>query len=283
VPTNYTDLRDRFGALLADFEPVVGAAVIGSRARDGADASADLDVVVFTPQTEELLADSGWLSPLGRIWAAAVDRSAPSLPVKRLLLDDAAQLDLLVLPPDAVEQSPPGAEAVLADIARRGFAALKEGGPVPDGLGELAERARAAQRARPSQEQFSQLVAGFWIDCVRAARRLGRQEVWSARRIIDGPMKSALVELQAWTVRAFRGGDADTFWQGRRLERWAGGRFLTALAGTFGDLDAASARHDLMLTMDQFRLLAIEAASRWSLDYAEGLDRRVTVWVRTWD
>jgi hypothetical protein len=241
-----------------------------------------LDLALFAADPDQLLADNKWLSPLGRIWAATVDQSLPGLPVKRLLLDDAAQVDLLIISPDAVDQLAPAARAVLADSARRGFKVVKEGGPVPAGLAGLAAEA-AAPHIRPSQDQFTDLVAGFWINSVRVARRLARGEVWSAKRILDGPMKDALVETQAWVVRARKGADGDTFWRGRRLERWAGARFERDLAATYSAFGADGVRQDLTETMDQFRLAAIEAANRWSLDYAEGLDRRATVWVRTWD
>ncbi|MDR2566623.1 MAG: aminoglycoside 6-adenylyltransferase [Bifidobacteriaceae bacterium] len=283
MPTNYREIIRQLTPLLRDSEAVLGAAVIGSRASDAPDSAADLDLLVFAAEPEALLADNAWISRLGRIWASTVDRTFPELPVKRLLLDDAAQVDLLILAPEAPDQLGPGARAVLADIARRGFDALKEGGPVPEGLAKLAEESGAGLRARPSQDQFSQLVARFWIDAARAARRLGRGEVWAARRIVDGFMKDALVELQAWVIRALKGPDCDTYWRGRHLEQWVTPRFAEDLAATFGPLEAEAVRRDLTETMDQFRLLAIQAASRWSLDYAENLDRRVTVWVRIWE
>jgi hypothetical protein len=59
-------------------------------------------------------------------------------------------------------------------------------------------------------------------------------------------------------------------------------RFARDLAATWAPFDSAGVRRALVETMDQFRLLAIQAAQRWSLDYPEALDRRATVWVRTW-
>jgi predicted nucleotidyltransferase len=297
VPTDYRDILDRFSALVQDFDPVGAAAVIGSRGRGEADEDSDLDLLVFAAQPAELLSDNGWLSPLGRIWAAAVDRSLPDLPVKRLLLDGAAEVDLMIVSPDAVERPaaceaqdgpegaqgpPPPAASVLSDVVRRGFEPVKRGGPVPEGLAELAAAAAKAHRLRPSQEQFSQLVAEFWLDAVRAARLLARGEVWSASRIVDGPLKDALVESQSWIVRAVKGGERETYWRGRHLEEWAGERFVGELTRPRPPLFGAGVERELAATMDLFRLAAIQAASRWSLDYAEGLDRRATVWVRTW-
>jgi aminoglycoside 6-adenylyltransferase len=271
--------------VIEDLGQVAGAAVIGSRAVEDAgqipDQAADLDLLVFTGGPQELLAANVWLGPLGRIWASTVDRTVPGLPVKRLLLDHSAQVDILILPVDAVTRGEPAARAVLAEAARRGFRSLKEGGPVSDGLRELAKEGTAAFRAPPSQEEFSQLVARFWIDSVRASKRLNRGEVWAAKRIIDGAMKDAVVRLEAWIRKAVKGPEWDTFWDRRHLEEWAGDRFLRDLVVTSGPGTSQGVRQDLFETMDQFRLLAIQAGARWSLDYAEAVDRKATVWVRT--
>ncbi|MDR1118216.1 MAG: aminoglycoside 6-adenylyltransferase [Bifidobacteriaceae bacterium] len=275
----YDDILDQLAPLLAETEAVAGAAAIGSRASSTADSSSDLDVLVFAQDPEALLADTRWLSPLGRIWAATVDRSLPELPVRRILLDDAVQLDLLIVPVDAAQALGAPARRVLEDMARRGFAPVKAGGPVPDGLAELA--AGDPGNGRPSQDEFAELVSRFWIDVVRSARRLTRGEVWGALRIIDGPLKDAMVQMQAWIVKAVKGADVDTYWSGRHLGRWAGDRFHRDLAAASAGFDGAEAQRALIETMDQFRLQAIQAAQRWSLDYPEALDRRATVWVRT--
>jgi predicted nucleotidyltransferase len=279
VADTYSDLLDRLTAVLLAEEAVAGAAVIGSRARGEADAASDLDLALFTPTPAALLADVQWLRPVGRLWAATVDRSLADLPVRRVLLDGAAQLDLLVLPADAATALPGPSRRVLADIARRGFAVVKAGGPVPEALEALA--AEEPRPGRPSQEEFSDLVSRFWIDVVRAARRLSRGETWSALKITDGPLKDAMTQMQSWIAKAVKGADHETYWAGRHLDVWAGRRFERDLKETFADFDAESVRTALIETMDQFRLQAIQAAQRWSLDYAEGLDRRATVWVRT--
>ncbi|MDR2454381.1 MAG: aminoglycoside 6-adenylyltransferase [Bifidobacteriaceae bacterium] len=277
----YSETLDQLTALLAPAGGVAGAAVIGSRGRGAADPAADLDLVLFAQAPEDLLGEVRWLSPLGRIWASTVDRSQPGLPVRRLLLDDAVQLDLLILPLDGPQTLAPAAQRVLGDIARRGFTTVKAGGPVPDGLAALIPG--EPRSARPSQEEFAELVSRFWIDVVRVARRLGRGEVWSAMRLVNGPLKDAMVQMQSWIAKAVKGGELDTYWEGRHLREWAGRRFESELAGTIAVLYPDAVRRALFETMDQFRLQAIQAAQRWALDYPEALDRRATVWVRTWE
>ncbi|MDR2253546.1 MAG: aminoglycoside 6-adenylyltransferase [Bifidobacteriaceae bacterium] len=281
MANTYFETLDQLSALLAETDAVTGAAVIGSRARAAADEASDLDVLVFAANPAESLAEIRWLSPLGRVWASTVDRSSPGLPVRRLLLDGAVQLDLLILPDDAVPALEGTPRRILADVARRGFQVLKAGGPVPTGLEELA--GEETRPGRPSQEEFAELVSRFWIDVVRAARRLGRGEVWSALGIVDGPLKDAMIQMQTWITRAIKGPDCDTYWDGRHIEAWGGARFQKDLAATFAAFDAASVRAALIETMDVFRIQAIQAAQRWSLDYSETLDRRATVWVRTLD
>ncbi|MDR3360246.1 MAG: aminoglycoside 6-adenylyltransferase [Bifidobacteriaceae bacterium] len=275
----YTELLEHLTEVLANAPEVEGAAVIGSRAGSDADAGADLDVVLFAADPAGLASDVRWLSPLGRVWATTLDNSLAELPVRRVLLEGAIQLDLLTLSTDGIGQLAGGARRVLSDMARRGFETVKAGGPVPEALAALA--GEAARPARPSQEEFAELVSRFWIDVVRAARRLSRGEVWSALRITDGPLKDAMVQMQSWIVKALKGGDFDTYWDGRRLGEWAGARFERDLQASFATFEAESVRAALIETMDLFRLQAIQAAQRWSLDYPETLDRRTTVWVRT--
>jgi aminoglycoside 6-adenylyltransferase len=281
VAYSYTETLDLLISLLDGLPTVSGAALIGSRARTEADASADLDVLIFAAEPAPLLAGVGWLAPIGRVWATTVDRELTDLPVRRVLLDGAIQVDLLILADDAVPALPAPSRRILADMARRGYVALKQGGPVPQLLDELA--GEEIRSARPSQEEFAELVSRFWIDVVRSARRLARGEVWSALRLIDGPLKDAMVVMQSWIVKAVKGADFDTFWDGRHLDVWAGQRFERDLGASFAAFDPASVRAALIETMDQFRLQAIQAAQRWSLDYPETLDRRTTVWVRTLD
>jgi aminoglycoside 6-adenylyltransferase len=280
VASNYDKTINQISSLVGSIDAIVGAAIIGSRAHQGADQSADLDLLIFADSGPALLGDIGWLAPLGRPWASAVDKSNPELPVLRLLLEDAVRLDLLILDADGLAGLEADSQRWLAAAVGRGFSVIKAGGPVPDELEQLAEQA-GARPGRPAQSEFADLIGRFWIDVAESARLLDRGEIWSAKRIIDGPMKDAMIQLQAWIIRARRGMDQDTYWDGRHLEEWVGERFREHLAATLAPLDHRGAAQALVETIDQFRVLGIQAAQRWGLDYPESVDRRITVWVRT--
>ncbi|MDR0365233.1 MAG: aminoglycoside 6-adenylyltransferase [Bifidobacteriaceae bacterium] len=282
VPNTYEDILTQLAPLVTDSEAIIGAAVVGSRAGAEPDESADLNLLLFTDSPDELLSSNAWLSSLGRPWVAAVDRSFPELPVVRIMLDNAVQLTLTVLAPGAVETLSAPAKRVLTDMVGGPLTVLKAGGPVPDQLASLGGESPAGRSGRPSQEEFAELVSRFWVDVPRAVRWLKRGEIWSARRLIDGPMKDAMVQVQAWITKSRRGGDVDTYWDGRHLEDWAGERFVAHLSAAMAPLDPAGAKRALVETMDQFRILGIQAAQCWALDYPEATDRRITVWVRTY-
>ncbi|MDR1825719.1 MAG: aminoglycoside 6-adenylyltransferase [Bifidobacteriaceae bacterium] len=274
--------RQQLAALVQDNPSVRAGLIVGSRAVEGADEAADLDVVLVVDQPEAFLESPKWLGQLGRIWAWATDTAQAGLPVLRVLLDGAAAIDFIIWGVD--QPLEPSFRALAADSLRRGYVVLKDELELTPRLEALADAAAEAHAhgERPTQEEFADTVAGFWIDAVRATKLLGRGEVWAAAHLIEARMKPRLIKVEGWAARAVHGAPYDTYWAGRHLEHWAVGSFLADFAGTFAAFDVADQRRALFHTMDVFRLLAVETAHRWGLDYPEAADMRATVWARTW-
>ncbi|MDR1799238.1 MAG: aminoglycoside 6-adenylyltransferase [Bifidobacteriaceae bacterium] len=274
--------RQQLAALVLDDEAIKAALVIGSRARDGADRAADLDVVLVVENPEAYLATQHWLGQLGRIWAYATDRTMPGAPIKRVLLDGAAAIDFIIL--GTGQEVDQAFLTRAADALRRGYVVLKDEVGITDQLALMADAAAEAHAhgERPTQEEFADLVAGFWIDAVRTAKLLARGEAAAAAALLGDGLRSRLVGMEAWAVRAVAGAPYDTFWEARHLEHWADKQFLQQFANTFAAYEVAALRQALYATMDLFRLLAVETSHRWGLDYPEAADMRATVWARTW-
>ncbi|MCL2802745.1 MAG: aminoglycoside 6-adenylyltransferase [Micrococcales bacterium] len=276
MANSYADLRRQLDALAQENDQIEALVMVGSRAIGEADQAADLDAVVVSSQADELLNSLRWLVPLGQIWAYSLDKVMGTVPMLSLLFDDAMALDLVIVPPAALEAGEQ-AEA-LGQILGRGHAVVKDSLGLDQKLAKMASE----KTDRPHQKEFSNAVAQFWIDAVRAAKWLDRGELWTANQVIECRLKSLLIRMAAWRAKATHGPAYDTYWDGRRLEEWAGQRTLEDLASCPPGSDPDSLRQALFNTMDVFRLAAVETASRFGLDYPEAADRKATVWARTW-
>jgi len=278
VSSLYGVMRQELERLVQSNDQIAAMVLIGSRAKQGAeepDVAADLDAVVFSDQADDLRASQRWLADLGRIWVDSQDVVLDVLPVRSLLFDDAVALDLVIVPPSAADQAP--TNQALARLVSRGFEVVKD-------TIDLASKLEAfgAGAIRPTQEEFAAVTARFWTEAIRAVKRLGRGEHWVAKHAVDGRMKDLLMQVLTWQARASRGPTWETYWNGRHLETWAGARALEELAGCYATLEPDSIRQALFATMDAFRLVAMETASRLGFDYLEMADRKATVWARTW-
>ena len=275
----YGVMRQELERLIQANDQIAAMVLFGSRSGQGAaeaDAAADLDALVFSNQAEDLLESQRWLADLGRIWVDSRDVILDHLPIRSLLLDNAVALDLVIVPPNALDQAP--TDQALVRLLSRGYEVIKDSASLTTKL----EGAAQAGAARPTAEEYATVTARFWTEAVRAVKRLGRGELWAAKHAVDGRMKDLLIQVLAWQTRASRGPDWDTYWDGRHLEKWAGVRAQEDLVGCLANLDPDSIRQALFATMDTFRLAAIETASRLGFEYPEIADRKATVWARTW-
>jgi len=279
VADEYGVMRQELERLIQANDQIAAMVLFGSRSGQGAaeaDAAADLDALVFSNQAEDLLESQRWLADLGRIWVDSRDVILDHLPIRSLLLDNAVALDLVIVPPNALDQAP--TDQALVRLLSRGYEVIKDSASLTTKL----EGAAQAGAARPTAEEYATVTARFWTEAVRAVKRLGRGELWAAKHAVDGRMKDLLIQVLAWQTRASRGPDWDTYWDGRHLEKWAGVRAQEDLVGCLANLDPDSIRQALFATMDTFRLAAIETASRLGFEYPEIADRKATVWARTW-
>jgi len=279
VADEYGVMRQELERLIQSNDQVAAMVLVGSRCGQGAaeaDAAADLDFVVFSDNAADLLEAQRWLADLGRIWVDSQDVVLDHLPIRSLLFDNALALDLVIVPPSALDQAPTG--QALARLLSRGYEVMKDS----IGLTTKLESAVAVVTARPAPDEYAAVTARFWTEAVRAVKRLGRGELWAAKHAVDGRMKDLLIQVLAWQTQASRGSDWDTFWDGRHLEKWASARAQEDLIGCLASLDPDSIRQALFATMDTFRLAAMETASRLGFDYPEIADRKATVWARTW-
>ena len=117
----------------------------------------------------------------------------------------------------------------------------------------------------PSQAAFTELANDYWYHVLWIAKKLRRGEVYTAVDCLDGYLKARLVTLLAWHANAVDPA-ADTWHEGRFMERWADPGALVALEFAYGRYSVRDAAHGLWHSVDLWQGLEEETARRLGLE-----------------
>ncbi len=143
---------------------------------------------------------------------------------------------------------------------------------------ELADLRPPTPAPLPDAAALEELASDFWYHALWTAKKLRRGEVFTAIDCLDGYLKARLVTLLEWHARSVDP-NADTWHNGRFLERWADPGALAALERAFAHYDVRDVARALWETIDLFQGLEEETARRLGvetrLDHAD-LRRRVS-------
>jgi hypothetical protein len=144
----------------------------------------------------------------------------------------------------------------------------------------LSPPTRTSQPGRkPSRDEFAWVVKEFWGAADRAVRKLGRGDLFEAKRITDIGLKNQLVTMLAWHTHAREGWNTALPVHGRYLDTWADPRAVVALRGCYAHYYVADVKRALCATMDLFRWVATETAACLSYDYPAQMDRAMSGWI----
>jgi aminoglycoside 6-adenylyltransferase len=113
----------------------------------------------------------------------------------------------------------------------------------------------------PAADALTELASDFWYHALWAARKLRRGEVFTAKSCLDGYLKWRLVTLLEWHARSVDP-SADTWHEGRFLERWADPGALAALEDAYARYDLRDVARALWATIDLWQGLEEETAKR---------------------
>jgi aminoglycoside 6-adenylyltransferase len=272
--SNYQQLSRRV-VDWARTQPFIQAILlVGSRARvdHSADQWSDLDLVLFVSDLEPYQRDWTWLSAFGEVLLHVQDFTGRGDPEWLVLFADGLKGDFaLVNVPELLADSSSSIEALLAatdyyrEVYQRGVVCLLDkNNPHND---NLIISWRAPQPSNPSQEDFEHTIHLFLIDAHRAAKFIQRRDLWRARQVCNENVTRHLLTLLEWHARAVREVDADTWYDGRFIEKWADPRFIQELPKLFGGYDHDQLSRALESSIHCFEWLSHETAAAVHLDY----------------
>ena len=276
----YGPIVQKFRAWATENPAVRGAIIVGSQARAvvPADEWSDLDIVIFHTDPETLVASTDWVARFGEVAVTTVEETAVlGGRERRVFYADGRDVDFAVFPSAAlglVSEVPEG-QAVLA----RGSVVLvdKDGylarNPEP-GTGKPG-----AGATLPSEALFRATVSDFWYHAQWVAKKLRRGELWTAKMGCDGYLKRLLLRLIEWQSVLRHEGTADTWHDGRFLDRWAEPEVRERLPATFARYEPRDLARGLRETELLFAVLAREIAAARGWNYPASEETAVRAYV----
>jgi aminoglycoside 6-adenylyltransferase len=262
-------------------EDIKAAFVVGSQARPirPADEWSDLDVVFITTKPDSYLESGAWLGELGSIVPEItfVEGTAVANQLeRRVLFDNGVDVDFAIFPAAAFVHVLGGAspsEEILS-VPRRGIRILKDTENLVPSEFKHAEAnpaeppaASPVERRQVSAQEYTQALSDFLYHYVWAARKLRRGELFVAKACCDGHMKRLLLRMIEWYMRAEKGGDYDTWHEGRFIEKWADGWILEGLGAAYARYDPSEVASALHSTFDLYAKMARDLAAKLGFPY----------------
>ena len=250
--------------------------LIGSHARAEvpADVFSDLDVVLVVDEPEPFLFTNSWLEQIGTLRLSFVEPTIGGDLERRVVFDDAMDVDFLILSRATVHAALSGGEANA--LLCRGYRVLldKTGYDWP-----LLEPVPTDRYEIPSADTFGNLVQDFWFHAMWSTKKWLRGQLWVAKYCIDAYMKTKLLWMIEQYEHAVHGPEYDTWFGGRFLDRWADEPVISGLTQSFATYSETALPSALFATMDLFRTLARHVSEAYQLPYPVATDTYSSGWV----
>jgi aminoglycoside 6-adenylyltransferase len=262
-------------------QPDISAlALIGSRSAEAqrADEYSDLDLLLVTANVGRYFSQADWLSAIGDCWLSFTE-SVPDAAFyeRRALFAQGFELDIVLVDQALLRQGPEKLP-IAREICRGGLEPILDKANLTPALSALVNPAPAFQF--PSQEEFTNAVNEFFFHCVWARKKLLRGERWVAYRCVNAHLKSLLLRLLEWLMRARHGADYDTRYDGRYLDTWLDSDLQPDLRASFSAYEAADISEALAATESLFTRVARETAQRLGFTFPERGAAAIAEWGR---
>jgi aminoglycoside 6-adenylyltransferase len=261
----YADLILRLTDWASQTPDIRAALILGSQARSDhpADEWSDLDLLVFTHNIQKFLQSGEWAFSIAPAWLSFVEPSGDGTSwERRTLYQNGLDVDVAFFPAEILTSIRQAIPADIADVIRRGVK------PLVDKDGQLAEILMMPLPAstlyrKPSEQEFINETSNFWYHTLWSVKHLRRGELWWGKSCVDSYLKDLVRKMLEWHAHAIKGEQFDTWLRGRFLDEWADPRAVAQLGEAFAHYEARDTGRALRATMNLYRWLEDETASRW--------------------
>jgi len=276
--TKYDRLEREISAWANDQDDILALVVIGSRARKDhpADELSDLDLMLFAAEPQRYAADDAWLSRFGEIWLQRFKITGIGDPEWLVLYAGGLKVDFLLASATGnMTEMLFGPKYLF--VTGRGVRVLVDKQNITD-LG-LFRKQKQLEWQKPDELRFSATINQFLLLTYRATNMLQRGEMWRAKMIIDGELRSLLLRHLEWQAKAVNGSGYDTWHDGRFLEEWADPRAMANLPQTFARYEKMETSQALLQMLYLAIQLGKETARLWHYSYPATNATHIRGWI----
>jgi aminoglycoside 6-adenylyltransferase len=234
------------------------------------DVLSDYDVEVYVTDLSRYEAGDGWLQPFGRIlvccpFEARVDGG---ILTRLVLFDDGTRIDFQII--EGAVRKARYVDGYRVIVDKQGHLSGLEA-PTYEGY---------AVR-KPTREEFDKFTHEFWWDATYVAKSLKREELFSARYMMDRVLRfNYLQRILEWSVGVNHNWQVNPNKHGRWLERYLPAREWELLEDTFTGAGINDNWRAFALLLDLFARHAVFVAKALGFDYPAGLDREVRAYLQ---
>ena len=142
----------------------------------------------------------------------------------------------------------------------------------------LSNEVHPIRPALPDESTFTSHIQHFWLEALRAAKLIRRSDLWRAKVSVDGALKQYMLTMMEWHTLSID--PTRNIWHdGRFLAEWLDRDVQSALPATFAAFDPIDLWRALTNTIDLFRHLSQDSASRLGLKYPSDLEQQASGWL----
>ena len=261
-------------------EPDIGCvALIGSRAKgDGlSDEYSDADLLIVCDDVQRLYARGDWIAAIGEAWVQ-FNEAVPELGhwERRAVFPGGHDVDFVLVDAKTLLENPERF-VIARSICGGGMRVLLEKRGLASALEGLGIERRTLEM--PEESAFVNVVNDFYFHYLWAHKKLARGECWVSAQSVNGYLNAKLLTMLEWYARATRGIGYETWYDGRRLERWVDPEILPALGEQFSRYESADQRRVMRAKAKLFAHIAVKAAEGFGFSLETGGFSRLTEWV----
>ncbi len=232
--------------------PIQTMILEGSRAiLQNPDPAADFDLGIFTNKPVSLHSENEWYRNFYQVWVAVHESflfENETIQTRLVIYADGIKVDFAIYPAHLFEQfmlKKPWAEVLLDKKDQWNT--------------ESAGTFQGIQPEKPERADFDRLVQEFWFEAYHVVKYLSRNELWQMK-FRDWSTKELLLTMIEWYSQSLTGWQANTWFRGKNIEKWAPVWINEELHSCFARYDARDSLKAFKSTLNLFKNLSGKTA-----------------------